>query len=312
MHSYSRLRMRTIGLTVGLLAVFTCQWATAQEPQWWTNQKANCGLSPSLDYNSWAASGSPCNARTAAPAAPAAPTQQRRTPAAPAAPAGPTMQQQMGLALGQAAMPILQKGIHDLFYGTPPKLPDPAQQQRAFAAQQLDNSGMYLLSQKTRAGTEGAKNEFLKALNQTPNDGNILHHLAMAEQQLKDLAAAEQTRGALNRVLPPAPPANKGVIGGELTHGSVPSPNASALSLVNLDPNVVDLRNATSASPKSLKSQLDEVFGKAPASAPPAKMVNPNDGPQQNKAEIDAVFAKPKQDPDAMMKKIFDLNDKSE
>jgi hypothetical protein len=41
-------------------------------------------------------------------------------------------------------------------------------------------------------------------------------------------------------------------------------------------------------------------------------MVNPNDGPQQNKAEIDAVFAKPKQNPDAMMKKIFDLNDKSE
>jgi hypothetical protein len=198
----------------------------------------------------------------------------------------------MGLALGQAAMPILQKGIHDLFYGTPPKLPDPAQQQRNLAAQQLDNSGMYLLKQRTHTGTKGAITEFQNALANTPNDGNILHHLAMAQQQLKDLAAATQTSGALDSLL------NRAPVGTD-QHPSVASPNASALSLVNLDPKVVDLRGATSASPKSLKSQLDEVFAKAPASAPPAKPVNRLD-------------AKPAPDPDAMMKRIFDLNDKSE
>ena len=189
---------------------------------------------------------------------------------------------------------------------------DPAQQQREFAAQQLNNSGLYFLKQKTSAGAIAAKNEFQKALDQTPNDANILRNLALAKQQLKDITAAGQTSSALSRVLPPDLPVNKGIIGDELTHDSIPSPNDSALSLVNLDPNVVDLRSATSASPKSLKSQLDEVFGKAPASTPSAKLVNPIDGPQENKAEMDAVFAKPKPDPNATMKKWFDLYDKSE
>jgi hypothetical protein len=33
----------------------------AQEPAWWTQQKRDCGLSPSLAYNTWVAQGSPCN-----------------------------------------------------------------------------------------------------------------------------------------------------------------------------------------------------------------------------------------------------------
>ena len=41
--------------------VFACQLASASEPQWWTDQKRACNLSPSLAYNDWVSSGSPCN-----------------------------------------------------------------------------------------------------------------------------------------------------------------------------------------------------------------------------------------------------------
>jgi hypothetical protein len=47
--------------TIGLLVVFTYQLASASEPQWWTDQKRACNLSPSLAYNDWVRSGSPCN-----------------------------------------------------------------------------------------------------------------------------------------------------------------------------------------------------------------------------------------------------------
>ena len=200
--------------------------------------------------------------------------------------------QSLGNALGQQLGKALFGGGKTV--ATPPIQPtiDPAQQQREFAAQQLDNSGMYLLKQRTQAGTESAKLEFQKALANTPNDGNILHHLAMAQQQQKDLAAATQTSGTLGSLL------NHARVGTD-QYPSAASPNASALSLVNLDPNVVDLRSATSASPASLKSQLDGVFAKTPASAPPP-------GPANH------IDAKPAPDPDAMMKRIFDLNDKSE
>lgn len=46
---------------IGLLVVFTYLLASASEPQWWTNQKASCGLPQNLAYNDWVRSGSPCN-----------------------------------------------------------------------------------------------------------------------------------------------------------------------------------------------------------------------------------------------------------
>jgi hypothetical protein len=189
-----------------------------------------------------------------------------------------------------------------------------AVQQTALAAQQLYNSGVYLLNAGNKAAShsftgayyayKGAINEFLKALNITPNDATILHGLADAKQKLKDLGWAQKNSDALASALggagagagkpdpdqpPPAPAAN---------------PNASALSLVNLDTNVVDLRSATTTSPASLKSQLDAVLGNpAPVSAPPAAQVTA--------ADVAAVFDKHMPDPNATMKAIFDLNDKS-
>ena len=108
---------------------------------------------------------------------------------------------------------------------------------------------------------------------------------------------------------------------------SAANPNASALSSVNLDsnvvdfrglpgntaapatvpnsdPNVVNLSGTASTSPASLKSQIDAVFGNpAPASAPPAARVTP--------ADVSAIFDKHVPDPNATMKAIFDLNNKS-
>jgi hypothetical protein len=56
-----------------LLAVFACRLAMAQSNQEWIALKAKCGLSPSLVYNDWVASGSPCPANSAATTAPALP-----------------------------------------------------------------------------------------------------------------------------------------------------------------------------------------------------------------------------------------------
>jgi hypothetical protein len=38
--------------------------ASASEPQWWTDQKRACNLSPGLAYNDWVRNGSPCNRGT--------------------------------------------------------------------------------------------------------------------------------------------------------------------------------------------------------------------------------------------------------
>jgi hypothetical protein len=152
--------------------------------------------------------------------------------------------QSLGFSAGQALGNWLLGGGNKP--ATPPiPLIDPAQQQRELAARQLNNSGLYLLKQKTSSGTIAAINEFQKALEQTPNDADILHNLALAKQQLKDITAAGQTSAALSHVLGPAPPVNTELFGDQLTHSSVANPNASALSLVNLDSNVVDLRGTT-------------------------------------------------------------------
>jgi Flp pilus assembly protein TadD len=103
-------------------------------------------------------------------------------------------------------MPYVQQAIHDWFYGTPTPptaLPDPAQQQQALAAQQLNNSGIYLIKQKNYAG---AINEFQQALANAPNDTNILQNLALAKQQLKNVAVAGQTSDALGHSWVPLQP----------------------------------------------------------------------------------------------------------
>jgi hypothetical protein len=49
-------------------AVLIGETAHAAEPAWWTQQKRQCGLPPSLPYNTWAAQGYPCGGGAAQPA----------------------------------------------------------------------------------------------------------------------------------------------------------------------------------------------------------------------------------------------------
>jgi tetratricopeptide (TPR) repeat protein len=201
---------------------------------------------------------------------------------APIAPAVPTAQQQMQLQGAQMMGNAVGQAIGQALFGSPQseaqqraqQLAIQAQQQRMLAAQQLNNSGVYLLRQKNYTG---AINEFQKALVLTPGDQNILNNIALAKQKIKDTAVAAQNSDALGQLLGDATAGSSTFNFDQLTHSSVANPNASALSLVNLDsdPNVVDLRDATKTSvdPASLKSQLDEVFANgASASAPSADM----------------------------------------
>ena len=217
-----------------------------------------------------------CYRRSATASAPAA------APAsAPAAPAALTPLQQQQLQLAQQLGYAAGQQLHNWLFGAPKMpqsqpSPDPAQQQRELAAQQLNNSGTYLLRQKNYLG---AIHEFQQALAQTPNDPNILNNLASAKQQLKDAAIAGQTSDALGQLLGKAP-ASTGLFDfDQLTHSSAVNPNVSALDLVNLnsdtssDASVVDLRDATKISPESLKNQLDGVLGNASASTPADSLV---------------------------------------
>jgi len=229
----------------------------------------------------------------------------------------------MGLALGQAAAPYLQQGVHNFLYGKPAPPPDPAQQQRKLAAQQLNNSGIFLLQQKNYSG---AINEFQQALLKAPNDPTILRNLALAKQLRQNAALAAQTSTNLNPLLgTPSSSLSQFDFDG-LTHAALASPNALALISVihgsegnGSDGNVVDLRDASRVSPESLKSQIDALMmNGAPVSPqrdprvvlPDAKDVEllfqlqqsspaqfpPNADPS-NKAqlgrEFDAIFAKP-------------------
>jgi hypothetical protein len=249
---------------------------------------------------------------TAAPAAPAAPALNPALANA-AQIIGYSLGQQLGKALfgDPAAKAAAAAAAQQNAFAAP---------QRDLAAKQLNNSGIYLFKQRDYSG---AINEFQKALAISPNDANILHNLAAAKQQIKDTAVAAQTSGALGKFL--YAPANAGTTGSNQLPTA--NPNASALSLVNLDasvvdfrglpgntaapgtipnsdPNVVNLSGTASTSPASLKSQIDAVFGNpAPVSAPLDAQVTP--------ADVSAIFDKPVPDPNATMKAIFDLNDKS-
>ncbi len=177
---------------------------------------------------------------------------------------GLTPQQQLGMQIGALGANMIGQGLHQLLFGSPPSPPDPAMQQRQLAAQQLNRSGIYLFRQKNYAG---AINEFQKALAITPNDGNILHNLALAKQRLKDVAVAAQTSGALGQLLDTAPDTSGSLNSDQMAAGG----NESALDSVNLgsDPSVVELRGTTKtpvdpANTQETLRSLDAALGNGP------------------------------------------------
>ncbi|MBS1841170.1 MAG: tetratricopeptide repeat protein [Acidobacteria bacterium] len=190
-----------------------------------------------MAYNDWVAQGSPCGKTGSGGAA---------TPAAPAL----TPQQQLAMQSAVTGGYMIGQGLHQLLFGPPAARPapeDPAQQQRRLAADQLNNSGIYLLKQRNYAG---AIHEFQQALLNTPNDSVILHNLEFAEQKLRDGAVAAHTSGALGQLLGSTPSAGWAFNLNSPARTSVANPVASPLSLVNLDSDtrVVDLRGTSKTS----------------------------------------------------------------
>ena len=232
------------------LLVTLSVFSAAGEPAWWTQQKIDCGLPSSLAYNDWIAEGSPCNKGNSSTAAPSIPS----------APAGFTPQQQLGMQVGMMGAYMVGQGLHDLMWGSQQDQAQQQaqqqaqleaqleaqreQQQRLANAQQFNNTGLFLLRQKNYSG---AINEFQQALAQTPGDPNIIKNIALAKQKIKDTAVAAKNSGALSQLLGNTPADSGKFDFDQLTHSSLPSPNSSALNLVNLDsdPNVVDLRGTT-------------------------------------------------------------------
>lgn len=246
----------------------------------WTAYKSQCGIPQSTMYNDWVSAGSPYPAGSSCGG-----SKSGSSSSAPSVPASLTPQQQLAMQGAALAGNMIGQALGQLLFGSPApppasSQPDPEQQQRELAAQQLNNSGLYLLRQKNYAG---AINEFQKALAIIPNDSNTLHNLALAKQKLKDAAVTGQTSGALGQLLGNAP-ANTGLFGfAQLTGSTAANPNGSALSLVNLDSDakVVDLRGTTKTSvdPESLKGQLDAALGNNPpvSAQPNSQVVLPQD-----------------------------------
>jgi tetratricopeptide (TPR) repeat protein len=202
-------------------------------------------------------------------------------------------QQQMGAAVGAVGTLMILKGLSEMMSGP---APDPAAQQRALAAQQLNNSGIYLLKQKNYAG---AINEFQQALAQTPNDRNIANNLALAKQQQANAALAGRTSGILGQVLGTPQPSTG------------PAGSNSPLGLVNLNANADNSnRNAaqpqggSQASTQSVENQIDGALGNAPVQAAPASaqeidqlfastQPTPNESQVHAQQQVDDLFKNP-------------------
>lgn len=294
---------------LGLLLACAFQLAAGQSNQEWIAYKQKCGIPAGMAYNDWVAAGSKCNSGSTA-----------------AGTGSGTSAEQLGTTLGNITGDLMLKGIHNALHGTParPLAPTNSEpQQRALAAKQLNNSGIYLLNLRPRDYT-GAINEFEKALQQTPNDVIIAGNLQYARQLQKESAVAGQTSNMLGNLLGDntSPlntrklPTDTGSSPNEFNpvnldpnvvdfrgmfHNSLPgtarsylpAPNANALNavLTGSDAEVVDLRGAARASvdPKSLQTQIDGIFSNPlPDREPPDPIAS---RPQVQ--EIENIFHSP-------------------
>ena len=315
--------MRSLGTIIAASGVSIMLVGMASAQAEWYQMRQQCinsGGKAADNYQDWVAQNG-CQCGGVASGQPTCPAASGHASSGPSAPTGPTPVQQMELQGAQQLGGYVGDQINKALFGSKP---DPVQQQadldaqrmqqqRPLIAQQLVNSGLYLLKQKDYAG---ALNEFQQALAQTPDDPDINKYIALAKQQIRGAALAAKNGEALGRTLGSATVSSRNV--GSNQTGAPPSPNASSspLNSVNLnsDSNAVNSHGPTQtpADSAALKVQLDSVFAtKAPASVPPApsqwpgpqrpanepKLVNPLDADQQNKAALerkfDAIFTSP-------------------
>lgn len=265
-------------VAIGLVMAGWSPLAAGQSNSEWNAYKLKCGIPAGTAYEDWKASGSKCNSGTT--------THTTGTGSA----------EQLGTALGNMEADLFLKGVHNLLHPTParPTTPlDPAQDQRAFAARQLNNSGIYLLNRRDYAG---AINEFQKALLQTPNDGIIAQNLEYARRlQKESAAAAGQTSRTLGNLL-----------GGNTSPGNLSSNPAitgtspNVFNQVNLDPNVVDFRGmfrnslpgtGNSYLPGANANALNAVLTGSDSSVVDMSAAKGSVDPESLKSQLDGVLA---------------------
>jgi tetratricopeptide (TPR) repeat protein len=272
--------------TLCLLSTWVASAAFGQSNQEWIAYKQKCNIAPGMAYNDWVAAGSQCNSGST-------------TSGTGTAVGGLTGQQQMAMQAAQLGGYMIGQGLHNILFGQPRPVTaplDPAAQQRALAVEQLNNSGIYLLRKNDYAG---AINEFQQALNQSPNNANILFNLQLAREGQKNAANAAKTSNALGNLLgTPQGIASDSPSGVRnplnlvnldssvvdfrgMGHNSSANPNSSFLNTVitGSDSNTVDLGNAHKnyVDPKLLEGQINSVLRhpvSAAAQMPPQEQIN--------------------------------------
>ena len=247
--------------TVALLMLFAIRLAAGQSNPEWIALKTKCGLSSSLAYNDWVKSGSPCPAANGTKTAPTTLN-----------PALGNAAQTLGYALGQWLGNELF-GSGNTSTNAADSADAAAQQQRALAAQQLNDSGIYLLKQKNYAA---AINSFNQALAQTPGDANILHNLGEAKQRQINAAVAGKTSGALGELLG--------------TARSEGGSYDSAINLIKIGPDIGGINSSprSPSDPESLKAQLDGVLAHDAAS-----VLSESQAGEPQIQSIDQIFQSP-------------------
>lgn len=157
MRSHSRLGVTTFGLFV-----LVCQFAAASEPQWWTNQKRACGLSPSLAYETWRQQGSPCHG------------------------GGPTVDYQEQQRQRQLELERQQELKR--------------QREEAERKQKADDADQKGMEAAKRGDWRGAANWFIEALRFAPNSAEVQAHLNRANVGLADTGSAEEIAALRRRI----------------------------------------------------------------------------------------------------------------
>lgn len=207
------------------------------------------------------------------------------------APAGNTpglglnAQQQLALAAAQAALPLVQQTLRNIFSGPAQRsMPAPSQNQSAIAAQQLYNTGLWYLRHHDYAN---AQIEFEKALGRDHGNRAILNSL---EETKRKMAQAQQ---AALQAAPPATP----VPPAKLTA----APSALNFITLNNDPQVVDLSAPAQASSQTTTAAGSSGPIPAPRAGPvPSASANPANSSsmaqlqqQSLNADFDQIFSDP-------------------
>ncbi len=190
-------------------------------------------------------------------------------------------QQQLALAAAQAALPLVQQTLRNIFSGTSraPALAT-SQGQSGIAAQQLYNTGLWYLRHEDYAN---AQIEFEKALGREPGNQAILKSL---EETKRKIAQAKQDALQAAQPATPAPPLK-------------PIAPPSALNFINLnnDSRVVDLRGRpqTSIDPAALKGTPGQIPAQSAVNAPSGGTPNISARAQQQSvnADFDQIFNDP-------------------